>query len=162
MATARITKRSVEAAIATDKKTYLWDDQLRGFGLQVTPNGAKSYVFQYRTGGREALSRGRTLLPEDLGERQDIHVPAAERLPVLRRLPGHGGEQLWGIDLIRFDEEGIEIPFPHVSMQFGEGAGLPQPGGVNKEDLREAVREVVREELASSGALRATASSVSK
>lgn len=62
----------------------------------------------------------------------------------------------------RFDELGIEIPFPHVSMQFGEGAGLPQPGGVNKEDLREAVREVVREELASSGALRATASSVSK
>ena len=61
MATARISKRSVDAAVPGAKKSFLWDDQLRGFGLQVTPAGAKSYVYQYRTGGRESPKRRFTI-----------------------------------------------------------------------------------------------------
>jgi integrase len=45
---ARISKRTVDAAEVTDKRTFLWDDTLRGFGLLVLPTGAKSFVFQYR------------------------------------------------------------------------------------------------------------------
>ena len=47
---------------------------------------------QGRPGQRASLPRGREGLPEDLGRREDVHVHVAERLPVLRRLPGHGGE----------------------------------------------------------------------
>lgn len=61
MATGRITKRAVDAAAPSSKKVFLWDDELRGFGLQVTPSGAKSYVYQYRTGGREAPKRRYTI-----------------------------------------------------------------------------------------------------
>ena len=57
MATGKITKRSVDAA----RTGFLWDDELRGFGLKVTPAGAKSYVFQYRMGGRETYARRYTI-----------------------------------------------------------------------------------------------------
>ncbi len=62
----------------------------------------------------------------------------------------------------RFDELGIEIPYPHVSVYFGEASKPFQmdapPAGA---ELRELVREAVREELASS-ALRPVANNVSK
>lgn len=61
MPTARITKQAVDTLQTSPKEMFLWDDQLRGFGLRSTPNGAKSYVFQYRMGGREAPARRYTI-----------------------------------------------------------------------------------------------------
>lgn len=37
MATLRITKRAVDAARPKAADSYLWDDELSGFGLKVTP-----------------------------------------------------------------------------------------------------------------------------
>ncbi len=48
MAQAKITKRTVDAASAGERDQFLWDDEVRGFGLKVTPAGGKVYVFQYR------------------------------------------------------------------------------------------------------------------
>lgn len=61
MATGRITKRSVDAVQAVASDTFLWDDELRGFGLKVTPAGKRSYVYQYRLGGRGAKTKRWTL-----------------------------------------------------------------------------------------------------
>jgi integrase len=47
-----ISKRTVDQATPGDRDTFLWDDQIRGFGLKVTPAGAKVYICQYRNGGR--------------------------------------------------------------------------------------------------------------
>ena len=33
----KITKRAVDAAIPNDKEFFLWDDELKGFGLRVYP-----------------------------------------------------------------------------------------------------------------------------
>jgi small conductance mechanosensitive channel len=47
----------------------------------------------------------------------------------------------------RFDTEGIEIPFPHRTLYFGE-AGKPfklQIDGSTKEELKQIVREVLLE-----------------
>lgn len=49
---ARITKRPVDAAAPTDKEFFLWDDELKGFGLRVYPSGRKMYLAQFRAGGR--------------------------------------------------------------------------------------------------------------
>lgn len=57
MPTGRISKRTVDAA----GTGFLWDEELRGFGLKVTSKGARSYVFQYRLGGRETLARRFTI-----------------------------------------------------------------------------------------------------
>ena len=49
----------------------------------------------------------------------------------------------------RFDEEGIEIPFPHTSLYFGEAS---KPVAIkmeyDREELRAVVREVIQEERA--------------
>jgi len=61
MATGAITKRAVDALAATNRTEFLWDDTLSGFGVRITSNGAKSYVYQYRTGGRKAPKRRYTI-----------------------------------------------------------------------------------------------------
>jgi integrase len=43
-----IGKRTVDAAKARKADYFLWDDDLPGFGMKVTPAGARIYVFQYR------------------------------------------------------------------------------------------------------------------
>lgn len=48
---AKITKRAVDAARAGAKDSFLWDTEIKGFGLKVTPKGKKVYVLQYRQHG---------------------------------------------------------------------------------------------------------------
>ena len=45
----KFTKRTVHAAQYADKRIFVWDSEVKGFGPQVLPSGIKSYVFQYRT-----------------------------------------------------------------------------------------------------------------
>lgn len=81
MASGKITKQAVDAAAPG----FLWDEDLRGFGLKVTDKGARSYVFKHRLGGREAPARRYTI-----GRHGSPWTPAsaraeAERLLVLVR-----------------------------------------------------------------------------
>lgn len=55
----KITKRVVDAVTPTDKPQFIWDDEIKGFGLLVLPSGVKSYVFQYRSA--EGRSRRATI-----------------------------------------------------------------------------------------------------
>ena len=52
MSTQRLTKRIVDAAKPDVKDIYIWDTDLKGFGLKVTPKGRKVYITQYRIGKR--------------------------------------------------------------------------------------------------------------
>jgi len=61
MATTRITKRAVDAAKARKTDSYIWDQELSGFGLKVTPAGRKVYLVQYRLGGRKGRTRRVTI-----------------------------------------------------------------------------------------------------
>jgi integrase len=61
MGTANITKRTVDAAKAHKTDSYLWDRELHGFGLKVTPAGRKVYLVQYRLGGRKGRTRRVTI-----------------------------------------------------------------------------------------------------
>ena len=61
MATGKITQRAVDAANPGDRDVYLWDGELRGFGLKVTPAGGRSYLVQYRVGGRRGRTRRVTI-----------------------------------------------------------------------------------------------------
>lgn len=53
--TGKIGKRLVDATAADPGgRRYVWDAEIKGFGLVVLPSGVKSYFFNYRAGdGRE-------------------------------------------------------------------------------------------------------------
>ena len=61
MSTIKITKRAVDAAPSGNRVAWVWDSEVKGFGLKVTPGGQKIYVVQYRTGGRETAMRRYTI-----------------------------------------------------------------------------------------------------
>ena len=52
MAIGKSTADSVNALHPRDVAFFLWDDKLPGFGVKVTPKGAKVYILQYRMGSR--------------------------------------------------------------------------------------------------------------
>ncbi len=61
MATGKVTKRNVDALKKGARDQFLWDDEVRGFGLKVTPAGNKVYLIQYRMGGRGSKTRRYTI-----------------------------------------------------------------------------------------------------
>jgi integrase len=90
----KITKRTVDAAPLPDKgegDRFLWDTELKGFGLRIKPTGVKSYVLKYRVGPRTRRltigKHGRLWTAEDarrqaldlLRSVKDGRDPAAEK-----------------------------------------------------------------------------------
>src|SRR3954447_15135913 len=96
MAVERITKRLVDAAKPNERDTFIWDADVRGFGLKVTPSGKETYVVQYRIPGvgrsgfakRMVLGDHGVLTPEEARKRAREELgnvargldPAAERV----------------------------------------------------------------------------------
>ena len=82
MARGKITADTVNALQASGKDQFLWDDKLAGFGVKVTPAGAKVYILQYRMGGRGSKVRRYTIGPEGKWRPKSAR-DEAERLSVL-------------------------------------------------------------------------------
>lgn len=57
----KITKRTVDATMPGERDVFLWDTDLKGFGLKVSPAGSKVYLVQYRLGGRETRTQRYTI-----------------------------------------------------------------------------------------------------
>ncbi|MBH1998522.1 MAG: site-specific integrase [Sphingomonadaceae bacterium] len=81
MATGRITKRTLDALLSAGVDGFIWDEDLRGFGLKTTSRGSASYVVQYRMGGREAKTRRYTI-----GTHGSPWTPATAREEATRML----------------------------------------------------------------------------
>lgn len=45
----KLIKKTVDLAQPSDKERFIWDTELKGFGLKVFSSGSKTFVFQYRT-----------------------------------------------------------------------------------------------------------------
>src|ERR1043166_3123145 len=87
---AKLTKRTVDAAAPRSAEYVLWDGDIAGFGVRVTPAGRKSYLVQYRVGTRSRKltlgahgvltpEQGRTLAIQALAAVRAGRDPAEER-----------------------------------------------------------------------------------
>ena len=78
----KITKRAVDAVHPSSADQFLWDRDLKGFGLKITPAGNKVYLLQYRMGGRGTSTKRITLgrhgaLTPDQARKEAIRLSGA-------------------------------------------------------------------------------------
>ncbi len=75
----RLTKRVVDAARPGEKDLFVWDDELRGFGLRVRPSGRKFYVAQRKRDGRTVRvmlgEHGRDLTCDQARQKAEAELP---------------------------------------------------------------------------------------
>lgn len=57
----KLTKKTIDQIEATKSAQFVWDTELKGFGLKVTPAGKKVFIYQYRTGGRGTPTKRSTI-----------------------------------------------------------------------------------------------------
>jgi len=56
----RLTKRSCDTLLPTEKEYFVWDDQIKGFGIRVYPSGGKRYIAQtFRQGKTTRVQIGK-------------------------------------------------------------------------------------------------------
>src|SRR5688500_14610524 len=89
-----LTKRTIDATKPdSSRDRFVWDDEVKGYGLRVRPSGHKSFVFQFRLGGRGGSSHRLTIgdygaLTPDQARRQAKQLAGAVaqgRNPALER-----------------------------------------------------------------------------
>lgn len=97
----KLTKRAVEGLSVSDEEYFVWDRDMRGFGLRVYPSGKKTYLIQYRAGRRTrritigqhgvlTADEARTRAKQLLGDVARGSDPSAER-QAKRRAPTVAG-----------------------------------------------------------------------
>src|SRR5262245_59818941 len=76
----KITKRAVDALKTPTKRAFLWDTEVKGFGIVKRPTGVHSYVFNYRnrSGEDRRISIGQvgTITPAQAREKAEEHRDA--------------------------------------------------------------------------------------
>lgn len=87
----KISKRTVDAIGTPDRRKWLWDRELKGFGIALRPTGVHSYVFNYRdrhgTQRNLTIAKLGSITPEEAREKakehqrtvQDGRSPLAEK-----------------------------------------------------------------------------------
>lgn len=84
-------RKTRDAKAVNSKPIFLWDHRVRGLGVKITPAGTKSYVLNYRVGGRErraTLARCSEIGPRDARGRAGRELTAirnGETDPLERR-----------------------------------------------------------------------------
>lgn len=139
MATGRITKRAVDAIPipVAGKRAHLWDDELRGFGCMVTDKGAKSYLVQYRIGGRGNPTRRITI-----GKHGSPWTPDTARTRARELL-----EQVWRkVDVFDAEREALRATKAEKAAQAKADAALAKLafGAVADEYIAKAKKKLRR------------------
>lgn len=118
MATGKVTKRTLDALLAGKVEGFLWDTELKGFGLKISAGGSASYVVQYRMGGREAKTKRYTI-----GGHGSPWTPftARDEATRLLRLVAQG------IDPVESDKqrrrEAVDLAFSNYADRFAKSCG---------------------------------------
>lgn len=133
MATARLTKRTVESVQASESDAYIWDTELTGFGVKVTPAGKRVYLVQYRFGGRKGRTRRVTIGPHG-------HLTTEQARQEAKRILG---EVAIGTDVAELKSEArSDLTVAELcDLYLAEGCALKRPSTVTT-DRRNIERHI--------------------
>ncbi|MGW8203696.1 tyrosine-type recombinase/integrase [Sphingomonas bisphenolicum] len=140
MATGRITKRTLDALMANSVAGFLWDEDLKGFGLKISSGGTASYVVQYRMGGREAKTKRYTI-----GGHGSPWTPATAREEASRMLM----LVAQGVDPVESDKqrrrEAVDLAFSNYADRFAGSCKGKGWTTLVKRSLRLHIKPVLRD-----------------
>lgn len=140
MAIGKVIKRTVDALRAANVEGFLWDEDLKGFGVRILASGAATYILQYRMGGRESKTRRYTI-----GSHGSPWTPVtaraeAERLQILVAQgvdPGDAEKQR--------RREAVDLAFSNYADRFTESCDPKGWGRVVEQGLRLHIKPVLRD-----------------
>ncbi|MBQ8106679.1 MAG: tyrosine-type recombinase/integrase [Afipia sp.] len=134
MPTIRITKKSVEALNSEKAGTIFWDETLAGFGLKILAGG-KTYIIQYRLGGRAAATKRYTIGKD--GSPWDAPAARAEAERLLRLVQTGVDPRI--VAKAR-EREAIDLSFARVVerylSEYGERHWRPSTYSIRESDFR--------------------------
>lgn len=140
MATGRITKRAVDAMRAGSRNDYLWDTEIKGFGVKITPAGKRVYILQYRLGGAGTKTQRYTI-----GQHGTWTPDAAEReAKRLRALVDQGKDP--ADDKRQRVREATDLTFGAVADRF-ETLEVPKRWPKSGSFVKDALRLHLRPKL---------------
>ena len=70
----KLTKQIIASAKAQDREMIVWDNEVLGLGLRVTPGGAKSFILKTRIGG----GRSAPIKKPTIGKMGDLTLDQAK------------------------------------------------------------------------------------
>ena len=115
----KLTKRLIESAPTTAKATFLWDCQLKGFGVRIATSGTKSYLVRYRVGaGRRARQRKYTIGRH--GSPWTVDAARREAIKILAQA-AHGSDPL-----DKRQERDAELRFVELAEKYITEHALPK------------------------------------
>ena len=113
----RLTTRSVADAMPRERRYIVWDEELTGFGVRISPSGLRSFIVQYRTraGGRRSANRKQVLghFPDLTPTRARFR--ARELLRAIARWRAHPGGGSPSIPTLRHAFEGYLRSRPDIA-----------------------------------------------
>ena len=115
---ARLTSVAVEAIEPGPRDVFVWDTEIRGFGLKVTPRGARVYLLQY-----SRCNKARRVTIGRHGDGGLTTDQARREAEILRSLIRNGG-----------DPAGVN------RRQPGDGPAAPGPDASPLDPIIEALR----------------------
>ncbi len=105
MPTAHLTKTTVDALAPSERVSIVYDTELTGFGVRVTPTGSKSWIIEYRPGGgRKSATKRMTLAPTTLLTAYEARKKARELLAAARLGEDPAGKRSKNRDVSTFRE----------------------------------------------------------
>ena len=119
MSKVKLTKRVVDAAEPGPARYTIWDSEVRGFGLRVSPSGLKSWLVEYRPGegGRRTPKKKLTLGPLGKLTPDQARRAAQDALSKVRLGSDPAEEKSVARRAMSFEEVAREFLTAHVAMK---------------------------------------------
>ncbi len=123
----KLTSRTIDALHPSESRKFLWDSEIKGFGVVVMPSGVKTFIYQYRMGGRGSKTQRMKLgrygeLTPDAARRMAWEIAGKRHAgtdPIAQRKAAEAEQE-------KTERASVELAFENVLERFLEYYRSPQ------------------------------------